>query len=58
MDRQQRTGQDANKPNQCNPNHAPTGPGRQAAYTGDASKANLDNRSQQMNPNNDKYQGK
>lgn len=45
----------ANRTNQCNPNHSPTGPGHKAGYTGDGSKADLDNHSKQLNPNNPSY---
>lgn len=40
---------------QCNPTHTPTGPGHQAGYQGKGDKADLDNRSDQLNPNNEKY---
>jgi hypothetical protein len=32
--------------------------GHQAGYQGTGTKADLDNHSQQLNPNNSKYQGK
>ncbi|KAK1130229.1 hypothetical protein K0M31_018368 [Melipona bicolor] len=41
----------ANRTNQCNPNHAPTGPGHKAGYHGTGTKADLNNHSNQMNPN-------
>lgn len=41
---------------QMNPNNTKTGPGHEAAYQGDRSKANIDNHAQQLNPNNPKYQ--
>lgn len=57
MDRQQQQAANRdNHSNQGNPNHAKSGPGRPAGYTGDQS--NINNRSEQKNPNNDKYQGK
>lgn len=40
---------------QCNPEHKPTGEGRPRAYQGDRSQANLDNHSNQLNSNNEKY---
>jgi len=45
-----------NRANQMNPNHPKTGPGHNAGYKGDKSKANLDNHAQQLNPSSDKYQ--
>lgn len=53
MDRQNQA-QD-NRSNQCNPNHAPTGPGRQGAYQGSQEKANRDNHGNQLNPNNERF---
>lgn len=47
----------ANRTNQCNPNHAPTGPGHQAGYQGGTGKATMDNKSNQQNPNNSSYKG-
>jgi len=44
-----------NRTNQCNPTHTPSGPGHQASYKGAATKADLDNRSNQLNPNNPRY---
>lgn len=44
-----------NRTKQCNPTHTPTGPGHEAGYKGTGTKADLDNRSQQLNPNNPKY---
>lgn len=51
------TDMDHNRTNQCNPNHLKSGPGRPAGYHGDASKAALDNHSNQLNPNNPLYRG-
>lgn len=45
----------ANRTNQCNPTHTPTGPGHQAGYKGTGTKADLDNHGQQLNPNNPQY---
>lgn len=46
----------ANRTNQCNPDHAKSGPGHQAGYKGDGTKADRDNHSNQLNPNNPRYQ--
>jgi len=48
---------DGNRTNQCNPTHAPTGPGHQSGYQGSGTKADLGNRSNQMNPNNTNFGG-
>lgn len=45
----------ANRTNQCNPTHTPTGPGHHAGYQGTGTKADLDNHGKQMNPNNPAY---
>lgn len=45
-----------NRTNQCNPTHKPTGPGHAAGYQGAGTKPDLTNRSNQMNPNNPRYQ--
>ena len=45
-----------NRTNQCNPDHKPTGPGHKSGYQGTATKADLDNHSNQRNPNNPNYQ--
>jgi hypothetical protein len=47
-----------NRSRQCDPEHKSSGPGRPAAYQGDRSQANLDNHSNQLNPNNQNYQQK
>lgn len=44
-----------NRANQCNPNYPRAGPGRNAGFQGDTSKAALDNHAQQLNPNNPKF---
>lgn len=44
-----------NRVNQLNPNHTRSGPGRSHAYTGNASRSDLNNRANQMNPNNWRY---
>ncbi|GLH07860.1 Uncharacterized protein GBIM_13264 [Gryllus bimaculatus] len=44
-----------NRTNQCNPNHSPTGPGHKSGYQGTGTKADLDNHSKQLNPNNPQY---
>lgn len=44
-----------NRTNQCNPTHRPTGPGHQASYGGSGTRSDLNNRSNQMNPNNSAY---
>lgn len=44
-----------NRTKQCNPTHTPTGPGHQAGYHGLGTKADLDNHSNQKNPNNPLY---
>lgn len=41
-----------NRANQCNPNHSSTGPGRFSGYGGARSMADLNNHSNQLNPNN------
>lgn len=46
---------DNNRANQCNPNHAPSGPGHTAGYAGDTSRAAQNNHSNQCNPNNSAY---
>eukprot|EP01132_Coremiostelium_polycephalum_P003929 gene3929-4905_t len=43
-----------NRSNQCNPNHKPSGPGRSSGYSGSGTKADLNNHSNQMNPNYNK----
>lgn len=53
MDRQTNSQQNYEK--QCNPNHKPTGPGRPAAYQGSQQTANVNNHSNQLNPNNERY---
>ncbi|RWS03263.1 hypothetical protein B4U79_00699 [Dinothrombium tinctorium] len=45
----------ANRTNQCNPTHQKSGPGHQAGYHGAGTKADLDNRANQLNPNNPLY---
>jgi len=47
----------ANKTNQCNPTHTPSGPGRDSGYTGAGTKADLDNHANQKNPNNPEFKG-
>ncbi|KYN37362.1 hypothetical protein ALC56_08265 [Trachymyrmex septentrionalis] len=42
----------ANRTNQCNPTHTPSGPGHKAGYTGKGDKADLDNHAKQLDPNN------
>ncbi|XP_018046276.1 PREDICTED: uncharacterized protein LOC108685816 [Atta colombica] len=42
----------ANRTNQCNPTHMPSGPGHKTGYSGTGDKADLDNHSDQLNPNN------
>jgi len=54
MDRQTNNSQN-NRGNQCNPNHTPTGPGRQSAYQGSQERANVNNHGNQLNPNNQNY---
>lgn len=49
---------DANRTNQCNPSHTKSGPGHQAGYQGTGTKPDLDNHGNQLNPNNQNYQGK
>lgn len=49
---------DDNRSKQCNPEHKPTGPGHQAGYQGDKTKADLDNHGNQLNPNNERFQAK
>lgn len=43
----------ANRTNQCNPTHKPTGPGHNAGYQG--AELNRDNRSNQLNSNSEAY---
>ncbi|CAD6238351.1 GSCOCG00008440001-RA-CDS [Cotesia congregata] len=45
----------ANRTNQCNPNHAPTGPGHQAGYHGSGTTSDRNNHSRQCNPQDIKY---
>lgn len=45
----------ANRTKQCNPTHTPTGPGHTAGYPGAGTKSDLDNRSNQINPNNPEH---
>lgn len=45
----------ANRANQCNPNHTISGPGRSSAYQGSGTPADLINHSNQMNPDNWRY---
>lgn len=45
----------ANRTNQCNPTHKPTGPGHQAAYQGNTTPQAINNHANQMNPNNPNY---
>lgn len=40
---------------QCNPTHKPTGPGHNAGYEGKGTKDDLNNHSNQKNPNNPIY---
>lgn len=47
---------DTNRPDQCNPNHKPTGPGHNAAYEGKGDKADKDNHAKNLDPNNPNYQ--
>lgn len=49
--------QDANRTNQCNPTHQPTGPGHQAGYAGSGTKSDLGNHGNQLNPNHGQYGG-
>lgn len=44
----------ANRTNQLNPTHKPTGPGHQAGYQG--AESNRDNRANQKNPNNEAHE--
>lgn len=46
---------EANRVNQCNPNHTLTGPGHAAGFQGDRAKHAMDNKAVQGNPNNPKY---
>lgn len=46
---------DQNRTNQCNPTHAPTGPGHTASYQGSRESANMNNHANQCNPNNSAY---
>lgn len=48
----------ANRANQCNPNHPKDGPGRDAGWKGNTEKAAMDNKANQANPNNDASKGK
>lgn len=43
---------------QKNPEHKPTGPGKEAGYGGEGTKADLENHSDQLNPNNPEYKPK
>ena len=45
----------ANRTNQCNPTHTPSGPGHKAGYQGAGNKADLNNHGNQLNPNNPSY---
>lgn len=45
----------ANRTNQCNRDHKPSGPGHQAGYHGAGTKADLDNHSRQMNQQDSKF---
>lgn len=45
----------SNRTKQCNPTHTPSGPGHNTGYGGAGTKADLDNHSKQLNPNNPKY---
>lgn len=49
--------QSGNRTNQCNASHKPSGPGHQAAYGGTGTRSDLNNHSNQGNPNNSNYQG-
>jgi len=42
----------ANRTNQCNPTHTPSGPGHKTGYPGKGDKEDLDNHAKQLNPNN------
>lgn len=46
-----------NRTNQCNPTHTPSGPGHSAPYGGTGTKSDLNNHSNQGNPNNSQYGG-
>lgn len=50
-------GGSGNRTNQCNPTHTPTGPGRNSGYGGAGTRSDLNNHSNQMNPNNSNYGG-
>lgn len=43
---------EANRTNQCNPQHTPSGPGHQSGYTGSGTVADLKNHSIQMSADN------
>ncbi|XP_034251417.1 uncharacterized protein LOC117651493 [Thrips palmi] len=47
----------ANKADQKNSDHEPSGPGCKSGYHGIGSKPDLDNHSEQLNPNNAKFGG-
>lgn len=49
---------EANRTNQKNPTHTPTGPGHKAGYQGNTEKPTMDNKSNQQNSNNDASKGK
>lgn len=44
-----------NRRDQCNKDHKPTGPGHDAGYPGKGDKPDLDNHSNQLNPNNPEH---
>lgn len=47
----------ANRTNQKNPTHEPSGPGKKAGYQGSTEKSTMDNKSNVANPNNEAYHG-
>lgn len=47
-----------NRANQRNPNHTRSGPGRPAGYSGIGDQPDLDNHSNQLNPNNQNFQSR
>lgn len=47
----------ANRTNQLNPTHTPSGPGHKAGYHGNTEKATMDNKSNQQNPNHEASKG-
>jgi hypothetical protein len=51
------TADEKNRTNQCNPDHKPSSPGHKAGYKGKGDKQDLDNHSNQLNPNNPEYEG-